>query len=78
MHIVIFFYLNGLLGPSLTVIVETLTTYRSCPTDECGSESLALADLIRLNGTRLKQFDVHKLFSHNDQAKRLSLFNTVP
>lgn len=33
--------------------------------------SLGLADLIRLNVTRLKQFDVHKLFSHNDQAKRL-------
>lgn len=35
--------------------------------------SLALADLIRLNVTRLKQFDVHKLFSHNDQAKHFFL-----
>ncbi len=33
--------------------------------------SLALAELIRLNVTRLEQFDIHKLFSHNDQVKHL-------
>ncbi len=35
--------------------------------------SLALAELIRLNVTRLKQFDIHKLFSHSDQVKHLSV-----
>ncbi len=33
--------------------------------------SLALAELIRLNVTRLEQFDIHKQFSHNDQVKHL-------